>query len=172
MHVTQTAEYALRAMAWLVGQGVGASVRAQDMAHATRIPLPYLSKILRRLVVARLLVSQKGHHGGFSLARSGREIRFEDVLKACDYEPDPDACAFGWDNCDPVHPCPLHPAWAELKRAYSDWAERTTLADLATVTMTDPVQGTLRTRASRTAGTRRKRLATPSAAARRQRAPG
>lgn len=130
MYLTQTAEYALRAMAHVASLGKGQAQRAQDMALATGIPLPYLSKILRRLVVAGLLVSQKGHHGGFVLARPARDIRFADILAAADYNPNPEACAFGWENCDPVHPCPLHPAWAQLKTSYSDWAASTTLAQV------------------------------------------
>jgi len=131
VYLSQTAEYALRAMAHLASLPRGEALRAVDLSEVTGIPTPYLSKILRRLVVAGLLTSQKGHHGGFSLAKPPSRLRFEQILVATDYEPDPERCAFGWGECDPKHPCPLHPAWSELNEAYGEWARRTTLADVA-----------------------------------------
>ena len=130
MYVTQTSEYALRAMAHLARLPSGESIRATDLSESTGIPSPYLSKILRRLVVAGLLQSQKGHGGGFSLALPPKQIRFQDILSASDYEPNPAHCAFGWGDCDPHHPCPLHPAWTRLKESMADWAEQHTLADV------------------------------------------
>lgn len=106
-------------------------MRAADLSRATQVPVHYLSKVLRRLVHARLLVSQKGHGGGFVLARPARKIRFADVLAAVDEAPRGGHCAFGWGECDERHPCPLHPAWSKLNDALTSWADRTTLADVA-----------------------------------------
>jgi Rrf2 family protein len=131
MLLPQTAEYALRAMACVAVLPAGEGVRAQDLAERSGIPLPYLSKVLRKLVLAGLLTSRKGHHGGFTLARAPRQIRFLDVLEAVEYQNDPDACAFGWRACNPVRPCPLHPAWSELKLSFKQWGAHTTLADIA-----------------------------------------
>jgi len=137
MVLPQTAEYALRAMSHLARMPVGEEVRARDLAPAASIPLPYLSKVLRRLVVAGLLVSRKGHGGGFALARPAEEIRFLDVLESVDFGQEPMACAFGWDACDPDRPCPLHPAWAALKDSYADWAASTTLASVRDQPLSD-----------------------------------
>ena len=103
-------------------------MRARDLSESTRIPLHYLSKILRRLVVAGLLDSQKGQGGGFSLARPPEEIRFEDILLAVDAYPEQGRCAFGWGNCSEVEPCPLHGSWSRLSDAVHQWASTTTLA--------------------------------------------
>lgn len=123
----QTAEYALRAMAHLVSQPRDTGVRASDLSEATGIPLAYLSKILRRLVVAGLLGSKKGHGGGFVLVRAPERVSFLEVLDAVDFDADPSDCAFGWSRCDPNHPCPLHPTWSRLKDTFRTWAAETTL---------------------------------------------
>lgn len=130
MFLPKTAEYALRAMAHLAGLPQGTEARGAELAEAADIPMAYLSKVLRKLVRAGLLTSRKGHHGGFALARPRARIRFLDVLHAADYEPDSDNCAFGWDRCNPAHPCPLHPAWARQKEQFLGWAATTTLADV------------------------------------------
>ena len=126
----QTAEYALRAMAHIAAASSTTPVTSSDLAQAISVPLPYLSKVLRKLVTARLLVSQKGHRGGFVLAKPARTIRFIDVLVAVDRAPSRRQCAFGWGRCDARHPCPLHPAWDRLGRLFVDWTEDTTLADI------------------------------------------
>ncbi len=130
MYLSRTAEYALRTAACLTRLGGENRVRARDLAPLARIPQPYLSKILRRLTAAGLLTSQKGHHGGFALAREPGEIRFVDVLRAVDFEPAADHCLFGWENCDENNPCPLHPEWADLKAQIEEWASTRTLADV------------------------------------------
>jgi len=105
-------------------------MRAKDLAPLAGVPRPFLSKILRRLTAAGLLTSQKGHGGGFSLAKAPEQIRFVDVLRAVDFHPTADHCLFGWENCDEGNPCPLHPEWAVLKEAIEEWARTRTLADI------------------------------------------
>ena len=129
MYLSRTAEYALRTSACLARRSEG-RLRAADLAEMAGVPRPYLSKILRRLAASGLLTSQKGHGGGFTLARKPEEIRFVDVLRAVDFEPAADHCLFGWESCDQENPCPLHPLWIDLKQAIEDWARRSTLADL------------------------------------------
>ena len=130
MYLSRSAEYALRTAACLSRLKGEGRIRAKDLAPLAGVPQPYLSKILRRLTAAGLLTSQKGHHGGFTLAREPSEIRFVDVLRAVDFEPTANHCLFGWENCDEDNPCPLHPEWAELKETIEEWARSRTLADV------------------------------------------
>jgi Rrf2 family protein len=112
-------------------------MRGTDLARRVAIPAPYASKIFRQLVVAGLLSAKKGHGGGFRLARRPQAIRFRDVLAAVGLTAESERCAFGWEACDPAHPCPLHPAWVGLKDALGTWAAGTTLADVATTSADD-----------------------------------
>jgi Rrf2 family iron-sulfur cluster assembly transcriptional regulator len=130
--LSQTAEYALRAMASLAFEADEGPVRARDLAQRTGIPMHYLSKVLRRLVLAGLLESQKGQGGGFSLARPPEEIRFEDILVAVDAYTAQGRCAFGWGACSEAEPCPLHSSWSRLSDAVHYWAATTTLATIRT----------------------------------------
>ncbi|MBW2289810.1 MAG: Rrf2 family transcriptional regulator [Deltaproteobacteria bacterium] len=130
MLISQTSEYALRAMAWLASAPPGEPVRSRDLAAGSGIPLHYLSKILRRLVLAELLVSQKGKRGGFVLARPVHEIRFLDILAAVDAYPTHGRCGFGWGECDELNPCSMHDTWSELNGKILSWAANNTLADV------------------------------------------
>jgi Rrf2 family iron-sulfur cluster assembly transcriptional regulator len=131
MEFSQTAEYALRAMAWLATRGSTEPASAGHLARATSIPPHYVSKVMRRMVLRGLVVGRKGHGGGFTLARAPHEIRIADVLDAAGYKAQADRCAFGWGRCNPQQPCPLHPVWSQLNVLTSTWAGATTLANCA-----------------------------------------
>ncbi len=138
MLLSQTSEYALRAMAWLATAPKGKPVRAADLSRATGIPTYYVSKVLRRLVLADLLESQKGQGGGFSLSRAPREISFINILSAVDAFPTQGRCAFGWGQCDTTDPCPLHNSWSQLDDRIRDWASGTSLEEIANLAPTGP----------------------------------
>jgi Rrf2 family protein len=124
--LSQTAEYALRAMARIAAQGAAEPLLARDLSVETRIPRQYLLKILRRLVVAGILVSKKGRGGGFSLARSPARILLRDVLSAVDAYPQKGRCAFGLHVCSRSRPCALHAGWCRLSDDFHRWAAKTT----------------------------------------------
>ena len=131
MFVSQTAEYAIRAMSALATVPTGSLVRAADLGQSTGIPPSYLSKILRRLVLADLLVSRKGKSGGFALSRPAGRIQFIEILNAVNAFPEEGRCAFNWGLCDELEPCPLHGPWRRLKDRIHDWAINTSLAEVA-----------------------------------------
>jgi len=79
--LSQTVEYALRAMMHIAGLK-GVAVKSESIAKASRVPPGYLSKVLRDLVVANLVESSRGPGGGFRLAREPEKICILDVVNA------------------------------------------------------------------------------------------
>lgn len=57
-------------------------VRAHSIAERYDLPVSYTAKILSQLAKASLLNSGRGPQGGFSLARSPREITLLDIFEA------------------------------------------------------------------------------------------
>ena len=131
--LSQTSEYALRAMVSLSGLEGGISVNSATIAARTKVPPGYLSKILRDLAVAELVLSQRGPNGGFSLARSPERISILDVVNAVDPIARITKCPLG----NPAHLdlCPLHrrvdDAIAMIEREF----KRTTLAEMRAPTV-------------------------------------
>ncbi len=105
-------------------------VGSQVLAKETDIPSHYLSKILRRMVEAKLLVAEKGHNGGFRLAKPAKSIRFIDILEAVEGRSKVPLCVFGWDVCSDKTPCALHNRWHQAKSAFHSWSVKTTLQDV------------------------------------------
>ena len=128
--LSQTAEYALRAMVCIAGRESATPVRAVDIGNNANVPPAYLSKILSRLVHAGLLKSTKGHHGGFWLARPTDSIHLYEIFEAVEVELDPNRCAFGMGKCNHLSPCPVHPLYLELREALQHWAKTHTLAEV------------------------------------------
>lgn len=102
---SQTVEYALRAMVYLAASHEELS-SSEKIAEATHVPSRYLSKVMRDLVIAGLVGSQRGPNGGFSLARPPAKISILDVINAVDPFRRITECPLG----NPLHAklCPLH----------------------------------------------------------------
>lgn len=79
--ISQTVEYALRAVVTLA-QNDPAPCTAQKIAELTRVPGPYLSKLMGNLVRAGFVNSQRGLHGGFVLTADPKKLTIWDVIDA------------------------------------------------------------------------------------------
>lgn len=124
---SQTVEYALRAMTF-VASCSDEAVTGEWIAAATQVPAGYLSKVMRDLVVAGLVTSQRGPRGGFCLDRTPDTISIMDIVNAVDPIRRITECPLG--NPAHVRLCPLHQrldnAMAEIERTLS----RTTLGEI------------------------------------------
>lgn len=104
--ISQTTEYALRAVVWLAANPEK-PLTAQQIAEATRVPAGYLAKVLQGLSRAGLLHSQRGLGGGFSLARSPESLTMWEVVQAVDPIKRIFKCPLGFEaHGDEL--CPLH----------------------------------------------------------------
>ena len=104
--LSQTAEYALRIVAFLAGTGESPQTTAQ-IAAGTRVPIGYLAKVLQALSRAGLVRSQRGLHGGSVLARPAQEISIYDVVEAVDPINRIRTCPLGLRSHGSAL-CPLH----------------------------------------------------------------
>lgn len=106
MVLSQTAEYAMRAVVWLAGHSGNGLCTTQQIAEHTRIPAGYLAKILQSLSRAGIVRSQRGLGGGFRLARSADQISVFEVLQAVDPIQRIQRCPLDVEDHQDL--CPLH----------------------------------------------------------------
>jgi Rrf2 family protein len=81
--ISQSVEYALRAMVTLAQRDPNPCT-SQGLAEITRVPGPYLSKLMRALVRSGLVHSQRGPHGGFELMKKPKQLTIWDVVESVD----------------------------------------------------------------------------------------
>lgn len=130
LSLSNTAEYALRAMTILSLEAKDGAINARDLAGKTRVPVHYLNKIMKRLAAAGLVESAKGHGGGFRLGKPASRISYLDILKVVGYNFESRQCVFGWEACRNDRPCPMHDSWSKANDNFVAWARQTSLASL------------------------------------------
>lgn len=127
MFLSSTTEYALRAVVYLASIKSEAA-SSERIAEATKVPPGYISKVMRDLVVAGLVSSQRGPNGGFALVRDPARISILEVVDAVTPIQRIRTCPLG--NPEHLALCPLHrrldDAIAAFQKAFSD----TAVADL------------------------------------------
>lgn len=105
--LNQSAEYALRAVVHLATLPDEEQSSASDISERTKVPIPYLQKVLRTLTRTGVLHAKRGMGGGFSLAKASDEITVLEILAAFDSSPQRiESCPLGIRGH--THLCPLH----------------------------------------------------------------
>jgi Rrf2 family protein len=127
MLLSQTSEYALRAVLYLGAHGGPASVG--EIADAVGVPQNYLSKTLHQLARAGVLVSARGASGGFRLAVPADELTLQRVVSLFAGERGR-RCLLGHGVCGEVPECAVHVRWTPVASQLRDFFTTTTVADL------------------------------------------
>ena len=128
--LSQTAEYALRAVLYLAEQGETRSVQVGEMARTLRIPHNYLSKILHQLTRHGVLSSTRGKQGGFRLAVPPDRLVLLRVIGPFDRFEAQRACLLGRPQCSDRAACSAHTRWKEVSERLTRFFRETTVADL------------------------------------------
>jgi len=124
------AEVAIRAALYLASRPPGELSPVHEVAKATKLPSPYLSKVIQRLAQAGLVRTFRGPGGGIELGKSPEAITLWSLVRATDTPADANRCALGIGNCSPSNPCPLHNRWIPLRDEFQKLLQDTTLAML------------------------------------------
>lgn len=123
--LSQTATYALQAMAFLATHKEEGPILSQTISEEMKIPKNFLSKILNRLVQEGLIQSIRGTGGGFVLAKDPSKIRMRSVvalfMKLDDYK----NCFLATKECDGS--CALHPRWKGIAEQIEAMLDDTTI---------------------------------------------
>ncbi len=126
--ISQTVEYALRAVAHLAAESPN-SCKTQQIAEVTQVPAAYLSKVLQNLTKAKIVRSQRGIGGGVTLAADPTVLTILDVVNAVEPLQRITTCPLGLKSHGTTL-CPLHRrldnAMAQAEAAFAG----TTLAEV------------------------------------------
>lgn len=130
--LSQTVEYALRAIVCLANESPTAQTNVQ-LAEVTKVPTAYLSKVMASLNRAGLVHSQRGPNGGFTLARQPSDLVLLDVVNAVDPIRRIETCPLGIAGHG-TRLCPLHRRMDNAIALVQDAFSKTTLAEVLSET--------------------------------------
>ena len=103
---------------------------AVEIASVTGIALPTVSKILKALVNANVLVSTRGSKGGYALATSPDHITVARIISALEGPIAVTECSISQQGCEQATGCNLRGHWNVINQAIYNALESVTLADM------------------------------------------
>ena len=103
---------------------------AADVAQATGIGLPTVSKLFKSLARAGLVTSTRGANGGYRLSRAPQHISAADVIDALEGPVSITECSALDGDCEHEGVCSVGGAWQRVNIAIRRALEDVTLNDL------------------------------------------
>jgi Rrf2 family protein len=135
MKLSKRGEYGLRALQDLAARYGDGPIPNKELAERNNVPYRFLEQILITLKHARIVRSQKGSQGGYTLARPPDQITLAEVIRLLDGPLAPIPCAsetaFEPCGCPDMENCGLRQVMKQVRDVVAEMMEHTTLADLA-----------------------------------------
>jgi FeS assembly SUF system regulator len=116
IRMSKLTDYAIVLLAHLARGGK--TLTAQELSERSRIPAPTVSKLFKELSHAGLVLSQRGRHGGYGLARPAEQISVAQIVEAIEGPIALTDCSGpGKGPCQIQDICPARPGWDPVARA-------------------------------------------------------
>jgi FeS assembly SUF system regulator len=142
LRINKAADYGFVLLIQMSSRPMGALHNARDLADATRLPAPMVSKILKALARGGILASHRGTKGGYSLARPSEAISAADVVTALDGPIQVTECLSNLEApCGYETACPVKVSWRRLNDAIVGALQNISLAEMTTRGGCCPVAG-------------------------------
>lgn len=130
MKLSTQADYAVRAMYELSQYDPGTVLHTGDIAESQHIPGPRLARVVHDLARAGLVRTQRGQHGGVTLARPAELITVRDVYEAVEGPILLCRCRQRGEPCGDDQ-CGTHEFWSGIEALLTKEFEAATFAALA-----------------------------------------
>ena len=129
LRISRLTDYGTVLLAHLAGDH-DSVCSAADVAAATGIAAPTVSKLLKSLAHADLVTSTRGANGGYQLARDPRLISAADVIDALEGPVSITECSSADSHCDYEEVCCVGSSWKRINIAIRHALDEVSLIDL------------------------------------------
>lgn len=116
LRISKLADYGTVVMVYLAGKAT-ILCNARDIAHYTHISVPMVSKLLKRLTAAGLLMSVRGVSGGYRLKRDAAAISIAEIIYALEDQKGLTECSLSSNECAIEGVCQVKTHWRLLSQA-------------------------------------------------------
>lgn len=131
MKISTRGRYSLRMMIDLALHYNDNYIALKDTSARQNISKKYLEQIVPFLNRSKLLLSNKGHLGGYRLSRDPSEITVLEILESAEGSLVPVNCMDNKPNqCERRQACLTLPIYEGLSKVVNEYLEQITLADL------------------------------------------
>ncbi|MEN8259664.1 MAG: SUF system Fe-S cluster assembly regulator [Pseudomonadota bacterium] len=139
LRLSKLTDYATVIMSYMA-KNHGIVHAAAEISGATSIALPTVSKILKILVKAEVLISTRGAKGGYALAQSPDKITVARVISALEGPIALTECGISDDGCEQSDCCDIRGNWNRINDVIQRALESVTLADMIVSSPKGPVE--------------------------------
>ncbi len=133
IRITRETDYGILLLAELSSEGERA-YPAREIAERVGLSQPMASKILKGLVRAGLLESNRGAKGGYSLSRPLNEISIGDVIRGLEGPVGLVECVTRPGQCEHETSCPSRVNWQRISGAILQALDSVAVAELVDTT--------------------------------------
>jgi Rrf2 family protein len=134
MRIARHTDYAARLLLHLTSLGEGASASISEVAEQRLLPVPFIRRMVGRLVSAGILKTTRGKNGGLSLGRPASAITLADVVTAMEGPIALNDCVHLPGACPFMQSCPVQKAWVDVSTVLSDHLASINFAALSNLT--------------------------------------
>lgn len=132
IRVDKATDYGIVLLSYMAGRPDSTVHAARDLAKASSLPLPMVSKIMKALVRTSVVESHRGPKGGYSLSRPADEIAVVEIITALQGPIAIMECVGEVpSNCTIEMLCPMRSNWQVINNAIQGALEGITLADMS-----------------------------------------
>ncbi len=139
LKISKLADYAI-----VIMQAIAAEreelFSASKLAERTHIAEPTVSKLLKTLTQKKLLQSQRGAQGGYSLAHLAEQINLAQIIAAIDGEIALTECDQKDSCCQVEKSCQVSKNWRQISSALRDVLTEISLAQMQQPITTDVIK--------------------------------
>lgn len=129
LKISKLTDYATVILSFMAKNN-GRVCAAMELATVTGISLPTVSKILKALVNAKVLISTRGAKGGYLLAAAPDKITVATIISALEGPIAVTECSISQQGCEQAAGCNISGHWNVINRAIYNALESVTLADM------------------------------------------
>lgn len=131
MKISTRGRYSLRLMLDLASHYNDGYIALKDISERQQISKKYLEQIVPFLNRSNLLLSNRGHMGGYQLSKSPSLITVADILLSAEGSLYPVSCMDNNPNiCPNKETCLTLPVWEGLYKVTYDYLNSITLQDI------------------------------------------
>jgi len=128
--LTSRGNYGILAVYYIARQRRNEFISIDEIAENSKIPKPYLSKILQNLSRGGILLSRRGTGGGFALSRPPCDINLREIIEVIEGKIYFVNCLLTASLCDNSQVCPISPMWQHLQNFIMEIIASVTVADI------------------------------------------
>ena len=130
---SKACEYGIRATIYIAEQSLlDRKVGLKEVAESIESPIAYTSKILQKLSRNKIITSEKGPSGGFSIEKKELDnLKLGTIVFTIDGDNIYNGCGLGLKKCNEKMPCSVHNQFKIIRGELKKMLETTTIKSLA-----------------------------------------